>query len=83
MQCNGSVLCGVLVNGGARVNVMTILAMRYLGLRINRSASITLKIASKRIVRLEGVINNVLITIMRVFTIVDFHMVLKKMRLTQ
>jgi hypothetical protein len=71
------------VNGGARVNVMTILAMRYLGLRIDRSASITLKIASKRIVRLEGVISNVLITIMRVFTIVDFHMVLKKMRLTQ
>ncbi len=71
------------MNGGARVNVMTILAMRYLGLRIDRSASITLKIASKRIVRLEGVISNVLITIMRVFTIVDFHMVLKKMRLTQ
>ncbi len=71
------------MNGGARVNVMTILAMRYLGLRIDRSASITLKIASKRIVRLEGVISNVLITIMRVFTIVDFHMVLKKMGLTQ
>jgi len=71
------------VNGGARVNVMTILAMRYLGLRIDRSASITLKIASKRIVRPEGVISNVSITIMRVFTIVDFHMVLKKMGLTQ
>jgi hypothetical protein len=71
------------VDGGARVNVMTILAMRYLGLRIDRSASITLKIASKRIVRLEGVINNVSITIMKVFTIVDFHMVLKKMGLTQ
>jgi hypothetical protein len=71
------------VDGGARVNVMTILAMRYLGLRIDRSASITLKIASKRIVRLEGVINNVSITIMKFFTIVDFHMVLKKMGLTQ
>jgi hypothetical protein len=71
------------VDGGARVNVMTILAMRYLGLRIDRSASITLKIASKRIVKLEGVINNVSITIMKVFTIVDFHMVLKKMGLTQ
>jgi hypothetical protein len=71
------------VDGGARVNVMTILAMRYLGLRIDKSASITLKIASKQIVRPEGVISNVLITIMRVFTIVDFHMVLKKMGLTQ
>jgi hypothetical protein len=29
-------LCGVLVDGGARVNVMTILAIRYLGLRIDR-----------------------------------------------
>ncbi len=71
------------MDGGARVNVMTILAMRYLGLRIDKSASITLKIASKQIVRPEGVISNVLITIMRVFTIVDFHMVLKKMGLTQ
>jgi hypothetical protein len=52
-------------------------------LRIDKSASITLKIASKQIVRPEGVISNVLITIMRVFTIVDFHMVLKKMGLTQ
>jgi len=71
-------LCGVLVDGGAEVNVMTILVMRYLGLRIDRSASITLKIASKRIVRPEGVISNVSITIMKVFTIVNFHMVLKK-----
>jgi hypothetical protein len=29
VQCNGSVLHGVLVDGGAKVNVMTILAMRY------------------------------------------------------
>jgi hypothetical protein len=33
VQCNGLVLRGVLVDGGARVNVMTIPAMRYLGLK--------------------------------------------------
>ncbi len=44
---NGSVLRGVLVDGGARVNVMTIPAMRYLGLKIDRPASITLKMANK------------------------------------
>jgi len=41
VQCNGSVLRGVLVDGGAKINVMTIPAMRYLGLKIDRLASIT------------------------------------------
>jgi hypothetical protein len=78
VQCNGSVLCGVLVDGGAGVNVMTIPTMRYLGLKIDRPASITLKMANKRVVRLEGVISNVVITIMRVSIIVDFHVVLEE-----
>jgi len=47
VQCNGSVLRGVLVDGGARVNMMTILAMRYLGLKIDRPTSITLKMVNK------------------------------------
>jgi hypothetical protein len=71
-------LRGVLVDGGARVNVMTIPAMRYLGLKIDRPASVTLKISHKRIVRPEGVISHVVITIMKVFTIVDFHVVLEE-----
>jgi len=66
------------VDGGARVNVMTIPAMRYLRLIINRSALITLKMANKQIVRPKGIINSVIITIMRVSTIVDFHVVLEK-----
>ncbi len=52
--------------------------MRYLGLKIDRPASITLKMANKRVVRPEGVINSVVITIMRVSTIVDFHVVLEE-----
>jgi hypothetical protein len=52
--------------------------MRYLGLRIDRQASVTLKVANKRIVRPEGVISNVAITIMKVSTIVDFHVVLEE-----
>ncbi len=78
VQCNGSVLRGVLVDGGAGVNAMPILAMRYLGLKIDRPTSVTLKMANKRVVRLEGVISNVVITVMRVSTIVDFHVVLKE-----
>jgi len=78
VQCNGSVLRGVLVDGGAGVNVMTIPAMTYLSLKIDRPTSITLKMANKRVVRPEGVINNVVITVMRVSTIVDFHVVLEK-----
>jgi len=78
VQCNGSMLHGVLVDGGTGVNVMTILAMRYLGLKIDRPTSVTLKMANKRVVRLEGVINNVVITVMKVSTIVDFHVVLEE-----
>jgi hypothetical protein len=37
----------MLVDGGARINVMTVLAMKYLKLRTNRLASITLKMANK------------------------------------
>jgi hypothetical protein len=52
--------------------------MRYLGLKINKPASITLKMANKRVARPEGVISNVVITIMRVSTIMDFHVVLEE-----
>ncbi len=65
------------MDGGAGVNVITIPVMRYLGLKIDRPASITLKMANKQVVRLEGVISNVAIIVMRVSTIVDFHVVLK------
>jgi len=57
---------------------MTIPAMRYLGLKIDRPASVTLKMANKQVVRPERVINNVVITVMRVSTIVDFHVVLEE-----
>jgi hypothetical protein len=66
------------VDVGAGIIVMTIHAMKYLGLKIDRPTSITLKMANKRDVRLEGVISSVIITIMRVSTIVDFHVVLNE-----
>jgi hypothetical protein len=37
----------VLVDGGVEVNVMIILAMKYLGLRIDRSTLVTLKMVNK------------------------------------
>ncbi len=78
VQCNGSMLHGVLMDGGAGINVMTILAMRYLRMKIDKSTSITLKMANKQVVRQKRVISNVVITIMRVSTIVDFHVVLEE-----
>jgi hypothetical protein len=66
------------VDGGAGINVMTIPTMRYLGLKIDRPALVTLKMANKRVVRPEGIISNVVITVMRVSTIVDFHVVLEE-----
>jgi hypothetical protein len=47
VQCNQLMLHGVLTDGGARVNVMTILTVRYLGLKIDRPVSVTLKMANK------------------------------------
>jgi hypothetical protein len=51
VKCNGSMLRGVLVDGGVGVNVMIIPAMRYLGLKIDRPASVTLKMVNKRIIK--------------------------------
>jgi hypothetical protein len=78
VQCNKLMLCGVLADGRARVNVMTIPTIRYVGLKIDRLVSITLKMANKQVVRPEGVISNVVITVMKVSTIMDFHVVLKE-----
>jgi len=78
VQCNGSVLHEVLVDGGAGVNVMTIPTMRCLGLKIDRPTLITLKMANKHVIRPEGVINNVVIIVMRVSTIVDLYVVLEE-----
>jgi len=78
MQCNGSMLHGMLLDGGAKVNVMTILAMKYLGLKIDRPTSVTLKMVNKRVVRPKEVISNVVITTIRVSTIMDFHVVLEE-----
>ncbi len=75
---NGSVLHGMLVDGRARLNVMIILAMKYLKFKNYRLTSITLKMVNKQIIRLERVISNVPIIIMKVSTIVDFHVVLEE-----
>ena len=41
--CNGFMLRRVLIGGGTDVNVMTIPAMRYIGLQIERAPTIILK----------------------------------------
>jgi hypothetical protein len=51
VQCNGSLLDIMLVDGRAEVNVMTIPTMKYLRLKINILTSVTLKMANKHIVR--------------------------------
>ena len=71
-------LRGLLVDGGAGVNVMTIPAMRYIGLEIERPSSITLKMANKRICKPQGMISNVCINVLGISTAVDFHVVLEE-----
>ncbi len=77
VQCNGLVLHEVLVDGGVGINVMTILAMRFLRLKIDKPTSIIFKIVNKRVVKPEWIINNVVIIVMRVSTILDFHVILE------
>jgi hypothetical protein len=50
----------------------------YLGLKIDRPTLIILKMVNKRVIKLEGVIRSVTIIIMKVSTIVDFHVVLEE-----
>ncbi len=77
VQSNGLMLRGMLMDGRVRINVMTIPTMRFLRLRIDKLILVT-QMANKRIFRLEKVIISVAITIMKVSTIVDFHVVLKE-----
>jgi hypothetical protein len=48
--CNISMLRDVLVNGGVSINIMIILAMRYIALGIESLSSIILKMTNNRIV---------------------------------
>ena len=73
--CNDSMLRGVLVNGETDVNIMTIPAMRYIGLEIERPSSITLKMAHKFFCKPEDMISNVCINVLGISTVVDFHVV--------
>jgi hypothetical protein len=57
---------------------MTIPIIRYLGLKINNKALVTLKMTNKRVGKLERIISNVAIIIMRVSTIEDVHVVLEE-----
>ena len=77
VRYNGSMLRGVLVDGGAGVNVMTIPVKRYIGLEIERLSSITLKMANKRICKPQGMISNVCINVLGISTAIDFHVVLE------
>ena len=71
-------LRGVLVDVGAGVNIMTIPAMRYIGLEIERPSSITLKMANKIICKSQGMISNVCINVLGIPTAVDFYVVLEE-----
>jgi hypothetical protein len=78
VQCNGLMLHEMLVDGKVKVNVIIIPTVKYLGLKIDRPASITLRMVNKRVVKPKEIINNVIIIIMKVSTIMDFHVVLEE-----
>jgi hypothetical protein len=52
VQCNGLMLRRMLVDGRVQINVIIILAMRYLRLKIDRLVLVTLKMPNKRIIKL-------------------------------
>lgn len=58
---------------------MTIPAMRYIGLEIEITSSITFKMANKNICKSQGMISNVCyLNILGIFTDVIFYMVLEE-----
>ena len=71
-------LRGVLVDVGAGVNVMTIPAIRYIGLEIEKPSSITLKMANKIICKSQCMISNVCINVLGIPTTIDFYVVLEE-----
>lgn len=76
--CNGSMLRGVLVDGGVCVNVIIIPAMKYIGLEIERHSSMNLKMTNNKICKWQGMIFNVCINVLGIFTAVHLHVMLEE-----
>ena len=75
---DGHMLRSVLVHGGMRVNVMTILAIKNIGLEIERPSSITLKMANKFFYKHQCMKSNMCINVLGISTVVKFHVVLEE-----
>lgn len=71
-------LRGVQVDGEADVNVMTILAMMYIGFNIKISSFITLKITNEEIYKPQDMIFNVCINGLGIFYEIWFTFDVKK-----
>ena len=70
-------LRGVLMDGKVGVNVITILALKYIGPETERPSSISLKMTNKKICKPQSITSNMNINILGIFKVVEFHVVLK------
>jgi hypothetical protein len=73
--CHGILLRGILVDGGARLNVMIVSTMENLGLQYNRQSKCNLWMANKEKVKPKGVIIVVNILDFRVTTTLHFQVI--------
>ena len=78
IRCNDPMLRGHLVDGETDVNVMTIPAIKYIGLEIERPSLIISKKTNKIFSKHQGMISNVYINILEIFTIVNFNAMLEE-----
>ena len=75
--CNDLHVKNVLVDGGSTVNVISEVLMETLGLRRHRKSNFTVGMANKVSVKPEGVVTNVVVSVMGVSTALDFQIMKK------
>jgi hypothetical protein len=72
---HGIPLKGILVDGGAGVNVVTISKMEILGLQCDRQSKCNLWMANKERVKPKRVITTINILVLKVTTTLDFQVI--------
>ncbi len=73
--CHGIPLRGILVDGGARVNVMIVSTMENMGLQCDRQSKCNLRMANKEKVKPKGVIIAVNISVLKITTTLHFQVI--------
>jgi len=73
--CHGIPLKGILMDGGAGMNVLIVSTMETLGLQCDRQSKCSLRMVNKERVKPKKVITAVSILVLKVTTTLDFQVI--------